>query len=145
VIGGFFNLVHVQNSGVAFGLFAEQGEARSWILAVLGLVALCAVAMYFWITPRGDLLLLTALALVAGGAVGNLIDRIAAGGVTDFLDVYVGSYHWPAFNVADSAITVGIGLMVFDAVLPGRRRRAAAAGTARSSRAAARAAGEPSA
>jgi signal peptidase II len=145
VIGGFFNLVHVQNSGVAFGLFAEQGAARSWMLALLGLVALSAVAVYFWITPRGDLLLLTALALVAGGAVGNLIDRIAAGGVTDFLDVYVGSYHWPAFNVADSAITVGIGLMIFDAVLPGRRRRAAAAGTPRSSRAAARAAGEPSA
>lgn len=142
VIDGFFNLVHVQNSGVAFGLFAEQGAARSWVLALLGLVALSAVAAYFWITPRGDLLLLTALALVAGGAVGNLIDRIAAGGVTDFLDVYVGSYHWPAFNVADSAITVGIGLMIFDAVSPGRRRQAAASPPRGRT---ATAAGEPSA
>ena len=144
VIDGFFNLVHVQNSGVAFGLFAEQGAARAWILAVLGLVALSAVAVYFWITPRGDLLLLTALSLVAGGAVGNLIDRIAAGGVTDFLDVYVGTYHWPAFNVADSAITVGIGLMIYDAVVPGRRRQAAA-GSGRATARAARAAGEPGA
>jgi signal peptidase II len=145
VIDGFFNLVHVQNSGVAFGLFAEQGEARAWILALLGLVALTAVAVYFWITPRSDLLLLTALALVAGGAVGNLIDRIAAGGVTDFLDVYVGSYHWPAFNVADSAITVGIGLMIFDAVFPGRRRHAAATAAPRASGGATRAASEPGA
>ena len=130
VIDGFFNLVHVRNSGVAFGLFAEAGAARSWLLALLGLVALSAVAVYFWLTPRWDRLLLVALALVAGGAVGNLIDRLAAGGVTDFLDVYVGRHHWPAFNVADSAITVGITLMIYDAVFPHRRRRAATSGAA---------------
>jgi signal peptidase II len=127
VIDGFFDLVHVRNSGVAFGLLAEQGAARAWLLALLGLVALSAVAVYFWMTPRGDRLLLAALSLVAGGAVGNLIDRLAAGGVTDFLDVYVGGYHWPAFNVADSAITVGIALMIYDAVVPSRRRRHAPA------------------
>lgn len=127
VVEGFFNLVHVRNSGVAFGLFAEQGAARAWLLALLGLVALTAVGIYFWMTPRGDRLLLAALSLVAGGAVGNLVDRIAAGGVTDFLDVYVGRHHWPAFNVADSAITVGIALMIYDAVFPGRRRQRQAA------------------
>lgn len=142
VVDGFFNLVHVRNSGVAFGLLSEAGATRSWLLALLGLVALSAVAVYFWLTPRWDRLLLVALALVAGGAVGNLIDRLAAGGVTDFLDVYVGSYHWPAFNVADSAITVGIALMIYDAVFPHRRRRAAAA-HATPRPAAARAAGEP--
>jgi signal peptidase II len=77
--------------------------------------------------------------------VGNLIDRLAAGGVTDFLDVYVGRHHWPAFNVADSAITVGITLMIYDAVFPHRRRRAAAAHATPPRATAARAAGEPSA
>ncbi|HEX6204058.1 MAG TPA: signal peptidase II, partial [Thermoanaerobaculia bacterium] len=69
VIDGFFNLVHVRNSGVAFGLLSEAGATRSWLLALLGLVALSAVAVYFWLTPRWDRLLLVALALVAGGAV----------------------------------------------------------------------------
>jgi signal peptidase II len=114
VIDGFLNLVHVKNTGVAFGLFASPGGSTSWALTLMGLVALTAVALYFRFTPHHDRLLLTALGLVAGGAVGNLLDRVMAGSVTDFVDVYVGSYHWPAFNVADSAITVGITLMVLD-------------------------------
>lgn len=114
VISGFLNLVHVRNTGVAFGLFASDGGSTSWVLTALGLVALAAVSIYFLWTPVRDRLLLTALALVAGGAVGNLLDRVMAGSVTDFVDVYVGSYHWPAFNVADSAITVGIVLMILD-------------------------------
>jgi lipoprotein signal peptidase len=72
------------------------------------------VAVYFWRTPANQKLLLSALALIMGGAVGNLIDRILLHAVTDFLDVYVGSYHWPTFNVADSAITVGIGLLALE-------------------------------
>jgi signal peptidase II len=127
VVPGLVNLVHVRNTGVAFGLFASDHGSTNWPLTLLGLAALAAVAVYFWITPRWDRLLLVALALVAGGAVGNLLDRVASGAVTDFVDVFVGTYHWPAFNVADSAITIGITLMVVDSLFPHRRRRMAAA------------------
>lgn len=117
VVRGFLNLTHVRNTGVAFGLFAAQGmTGGSWLLTLLGLAALAAVGTYFWFTPSRDRMLLVALALVVGGAVGNLIDRVVAGAVTDFVDVYVGLHHWPAFNVADSAISVGIALMAFDSL-----------------------------
>lgn len=129
VVGGFLNLVHVRNTGVAFGLFSSDTGSTSWLLTVLGFAALAAVAVYFWLTPSHDRLLLTALALVAGGAVGNLADRIAAGAVTDFVDVFLGTYHWPAFNVADSAISVGIALLVLETLLP-RRLRGGTAATA---------------
>jgi signal peptidase II len=129
VIPGFLNFTHVRNSGVAFGLFASHGDGAlgSLVLVVLGLVALVVVGLYFWRTSTGDRALLSALALILGGAVGNLIDRIGSGGVTDFIDAYVGTYHWHTFNVADSAITVGIVLMVLDLLLP---RRAPASGAA---------------
>ena len=76
-IPGFLNLVHVRNTGVAFGLFASDGGSTSWTLTLVGRCALAAVALYFRFTPAHDRLLLTALALVAGGAVGNLVDRVA--------------------------------------------------------------------
>jgi signal peptidase II len=126
VIPGLLSFTHVRNTGVAFGLFAAHGDAfRTWALAGVGCLALAVVMVYFHRTPREDRLLLTSLGLVLGGAVGNLLDRIAAGAVTDFVDVYVGSYHWHTFNVADSAITVGLLLMAWDALRP----RAAAAQT----------------
>lgn len=118
VIAGFFNLTHVRNTGVAFGLFASDGGGGAWLLTALGLGALVAVGLYFWFTPSRDRILLVALALVVGGAVGNLIDRVASGAVTDFLDVYVGLHHWPSFNIADSAISVGIVLMAIDSFRP---------------------------
>jgi signal peptidase II len=115
VIPGFLNLTHVRNTGVAFGLFASQGmSGGSWLLTLLGLAALAAVAVYFWFASVHDRLLLLSLASVVGGAVGNLIDRMSSGAVTDFIDVYVGTYHWPSFNVADSAISIGIVLMAID-------------------------------
>ncbi len=115
VIPGFLNLTHVRNTGVAFGLFAnEGGNGGAWLLTLLGLVALTAVGIYYWYAPAGDRLLLVALSLVVGGAIGNLIDRISSGAVTDFVDVYVGTQHWPSFNVADSAISIGIVLMAID-------------------------------
>jgi signal peptidase II len=121
LLPGFLNLTHVRNTGVAFGLFAAQGTTGgSWLLTLLGLAALTAVGVYFWFTPSRDRLLLVALALVVGGAVGNLIDRVVTGAVTDFIDVYVGFHHWPAFNVADSAISIGIALMAFDSLRPHR-------------------------
>ena len=121
VIPGFLNLTHVRNTGVAFGLFASDGGSSPWLLTVLGLVALTAVGIYFWFAPSRDRGLLVALGLVVGGAVGNLIDRISSGAVTDFIDVYVGTHHWPSFNVADSAISIGIVLMAIDSFHPRHR------------------------
>lgn len=119
VIDGLLNLTHVQNTGVAFGLFARHGaNGGSWLLVVLGVVALAAVILYFRFAPPTARLLLTSLALIVGGALGNLIDRLSSGAVTDFVDIYVGTYHWPAFNVADSAITIGICLMILDTFRP---------------------------
>lgn len=115
VIPGFFNLAHVRNTGVAFGLFASHGmNGGSWLLTLLGLAALTAVGVYFWYASPRERLLLLALSLVVGGAIGNLIDRMSSGAVTDFIDIYVGDHHWPSFNVADSAISVGIVLMAID-------------------------------
>ena len=118
VIPGFFNLTHIRNTGVAFGMFAHGGSTTGTILlTLLGLGALSAVGVYFWRTPRSDSRLLLALSLILGGAVGNLIDRLFSGAVTDFLDFYVGTYHWHTFNIADSAITIGVVVMLLDLVL----------------------------
>lgn len=118
VIPGFLNIIHVQNTGVAFGFLASHGDPKGTLLLLgLGLAALSFVIYYFWIVPLFDRLLHLALGLVMGGAVGNLVDRLVNGGVTDFIDAYYGTYHWHTFNVADSAISVGIGLMVLSAFL----------------------------
>ena len=115
VVPGFLNFIYVENTGVAFGMFAAHGSSWGWmILALLGIAALTLVGFVFWRTPPTDRILLTALALIMGGAVGNLIDRIANKAVTDFIDAYFRNYHWHTFNVADSAITIGICLMALD-------------------------------
>lgn len=130
IIPNLLNLTHVRNTGVAFGLFPAHGsKAGIWLLTILGLAALTFVGIYFARVPREEHTLLAALALVLGGAVGNLVDRIVSGGVTDFVDFYFGTYHWHTFNVADSAITVGIALMALSALRPGAlSARASAAG-----------------
>ncbi len=126
VIPGFFHLTHVRNTGVAFGLFASYGEAAgTWLLTALGLLALAVVVIYFARTPASARLLLLALALVLGGAVGNLLDRVANGAVTDFLAFFLGNFRWPDFNVADSAISIGLSLLVIDALRPRRHPPAA--------------------
>lgn len=123
VIPGLLNLTRVRNTGVAFGLFASTGRgAGVWVLTGLGVVALTLVTLYFWHVPRSNRMLQSALALVLGGAVGNLMDRVAAGAVTDFIDFYAGTYHWHTFNVADSAISVGIALIVWDTLRSHRRQ-----------------------
>jgi len=117
IVPGLFHLSHVQNTGVAFGRFAANGDALlTRLLVALVVLALGFVAWYFWQTPRDQRLLLFALALVLGGAFGNLVDRATTGAVTDFLGVYIGSYRWPDFNVADSAISVGLVLIFLDLV-----------------------------
>ena len=105
----FFNIVHVSNTGMAFGLF----QGKNWPLAILGAGMIIFIVVYAFRLIPHDLLSAYLLALVLGGAMGNVTDRLMRGEVTDFLDFFVGSYHWPSFNVADSAICVGaIALML---------------------------------
>jgi len=119
IVPGVLYLSHVRNTGVAFGLFAAHGDsAFSWTLSGLSFAALVFVSWFFWRTPTHSRLLLGALAMVLGGAIGNLLDRVSTGAVTDFVGVYLGSYRWPDFNVADSAISIGIVLMLLDSFRP---------------------------
>jgi signal peptidase II len=125
VIPGLFHLVHVRNQGIAFGLFADPPSAgKTFLLVFLSAVALAGVGYVLWTTTAGAAQQNTALALILGGAMGNLFDRVRTGGVVDFLDFFVGPYHWPAFNLADSAIVVGGGLLLLHLVRAGRRRAA---------------------
>lgn len=111
VVEGLFNLTHLLNPGGAFGFLAGQGPVvRQALFVVATFLAAALILYYFHRTPRGYRALAAAFALILGGAAGNLIDRLRFGQVVDFLDFYIGRYHWPAFNVADSAITVGIGI-----------------------------------
>lgn len=113
-VTGFFDLVLVFNRGVSFGLL---GGAPSWATAALIVFALLlSTALCIWMWRADNLLLGTALGFVVGGAIGNVIDRFLHGAVVDFLDFHVAGYHWPAFNVADSAITVGVVLLILDSL-----------------------------
>lgn len=106
VIAGFFNIVYIKNPGAAFGLFRGWGALRVVFLVIITLLALTIIIYLYRKTAEG--LLRFSFSLIAGGAIGNLIDRLRFGEVIDFLDFHIGNYHWPAFNVADSAITVGV-------------------------------------
>jgi signal peptidase II len=119
VIPGLFQIVHTRNTGIAFGMFAgEAGGAGSKLLLVVTSAVMAFIAWMLWhaIRPgsKEHWTLKGALALVLGGAVGNLYDRVAFGSVTDFLDFHWGASHFPVFNVADSAITVGAGLLLLN-------------------------------
>ncbi len=117
VVNGLFDLVHVRNRGGAFGLFASMNPSvRGPVFLVLSLAAIVLVVGMIRGTPPGRSSLVVALSLVLGGAIGNLIDRIRLGEVIDFLDFYHGRYHWPAFNVADVAIVVGVGILMIDLI-----------------------------
>jgi signal peptidase II len=119
-----FNLVLVWNRGVSFGMLGG-GAVPAWLFAAVSLIVVCALAV--WLRRAEGRLTALSLGLVIGGAVGNIIDRLRFGAVVDFLDFYVGRYHWPAFNVADAAITVGVGLLILDALLDDREGRKRAA------------------
>lgn len=113
VIPGFFKLTHVENHGAAFGLFDESpAQWKIGALILFSLVAMIVVATLLWKNSHSMTATGVGLSLVLGGAVGNLWDRLFAGHVVDFLDFYIGSYHWPAFNVADTAIVVGALLLL---------------------------------
>jgi signal peptidase II len=113
IIPGFFNLVYVTNTGAAFSMLANVDSPwRHYFFLVIGCIAMVGLTVAYWKLRKGSRYYSLALALIAGGAAGNLIDRVRFGAVIDFLDFYVGRYHWPAFNVADSAICVGAGLFL---------------------------------
>lgn len=112
------NLTLVFNEGAAFSFLADAGGWQRWFFVALALVVSVVLLVWLWRLKPEDRLTAAGLSLVAGGAIGNLIDRIAYGHVVDFVDVYWRAWHWPAFNVADSAITVGVGLLLLEAFLP---------------------------
>ena len=115
----FFDLVMVWNRGVSFGAFSNGSETVAWLLTAFALAI--AAGLLVWLWRAKDRLTAIAVGLLIGGAIGNVIDRVRIGAVADFLDFHIGNYHWPAFNLADSAITIGVGLIVLQALLGERR------------------------
>ena len=115
VIPGFFRITHVENRGAAFGLFADSpAQWKIAMLVLFSIVALVVVSALLWRNSHSMTTTGIGLALILGGALGNLWDRLLNGRVVDFLLFYIGQYQWPAFNVADSAIVVGAGLLVIE-------------------------------
>jgi signal peptidase II len=115
VIDGLIDITYVRNTGVAFGIFNSfSSPAKSLMLSMFGLTAAAIVILYSLRSPARNRLLQAALSLILGGALGNLYDRIQYGYVIDFLEIYYRSYHWPAFNVADSAISTGVVLLALE-------------------------------
>jgi signal peptidase II len=123
VIHGFFNIIHVRNTGGAFGIFGgERGGIGSILFVVVSLIAIGAIVFLFVKTKENEKTLTLSFSLILSGAMGNLIDRLQYGEVVDFLDFHLSAYHWPAFNVADSAICIGIGLMALELLTRDRKR-----------------------
>jgi signal peptidase II len=121
-VTSFFNLVRVHNHGAAFSFLAAAGGWQRWFFTGIGVVA--ALFMLWMLRSHaGQTLFCLAISLILGGAVGNVIDRLLHGYVVDFLDFFWGSWHFPAFNMADSAITLGAGLLILDEILRVRRGR----------------------
>jgi signal peptidase II len=115
VIQGFFNLTHVRNTGGAFGIFGGQKTGTgSLVFVIVSLIAIGAIIFLFIKIKENERTLALSFSLVLSGALGNLIDRLRYGEVIDFLDFHISDYHWPAFNVADSAICIGIGLLALE-------------------------------
>jgi len=122
VIDGLLNFAYAQNTGVAFSMLDEHGDAGRWGLSAIAFVAAALVLFFFWRTPRSDDRILGALALLLAGIVGNVTDRMRLGFVVDFIDVQFGSWHYPTFNVADAAICVGAGLLLIDMFLSKKKQ-----------------------
>ena len=110
----FFNLVLGLNRGVSFGMFSSDSNLSRWLLTALALAIVCALAVWLWRAEKPWLAV--ALGLIIGGAIGNVIDRAMVGAVVDFFDFHAADYHWPAFNVADMAITCGAAVLIWDSV-----------------------------
>lgn len=118
VIPRFFRITHTENTGAAFSLFADSpSHWKTAMLVGFSVIAMIVVSVLLWKQSRPLTTTGVALSLILGGAVGNLWDRVASGRVVDFLDVYYKSYHWPVFNLADSAIVIGASLLVLEILL----------------------------
>ncbi|WP_020563187.1 signal peptidase II [Methylosarcina fibrata] len=119
----YFNLTYVHNTGAAFSFLSQAGGWQRWFFA--GLAIAISIVITFWLArlQKHEVLLAAALSLILGGAVGNLIDRLVYGYVIDFLDVYYRGWHWPAFNIADSAITLGVALMLAESFGLGKPKK----------------------
>ena len=121
VVANFIYLVHSQNPGIAFGVLSDSASSWTRIGLIAGSIVVIAVLACMLVANRGiGTLSVAGLALLLGGATGNVTDRIVHGGVTDFFEVWLGSYRWPAFNVADSAIAIGAALLILDVLFGSR-------------------------
>lgn len=120
-VTGFFNLVLTHNQGAAFSFLANAGGWQRGFFIVIALVAIVVISVLL-ARHAGQTLFCVALALILGGAIGNVVDRVALGYVVDFLDFHLAGWHWPAFNLADSAITVGAVLLIADSFRRDTRR-----------------------
>lgn len=118
-VTSFFNLVMYRNPGISFGLFQTDSPLGAWVFVVLALAI--TGGLLIWLGRTRQRWLAAGIGLLIGGAIGNVVDRVRFGAVTDFLDFHLAGYHWPAFNLADSAITVGVALLFADALF--RRRQ----------------------
>lgn len=117
-VTSFLNLVAVWNRGVSFGMFASEAEIMPWILA--GMALAVSLVLAIWLARSETKALMYGLGLIIGGAVGNVVDRVRFGAVIDFVDAHIAGYHWPAFNLADSAITIGVILLLLDGFVGNR-------------------------
>jgi len=124
-IFGWLNMTLAHNYGAAFSFLSDAGGWQRWFFTVLA--SLISIVLIIWVLrlPRRQWLSGLSLALIIGGAIGNLVDRIQLGYVVDFIDVHYAGWHWPAFNIADSAITCGVVLMILDAILQSLKARKA--------------------
>lgn len=123
VVGNFFELIHARNPGAAFSFLRDSSFRLPFLISVSIIASVAVIAIYRKLKPEQKLAAL-ALSLILGGAVGNLIDRVRLGEVVDFLNVHwYHKYYWPAFNVADSALCVGVGLLALDMILEERRKK----------------------
>ncbi|MBN1363711.1 MAG: signal peptidase II [Syntrophaceae bacterium] len=122
VIDGFLNIVYVMNPGAAFGFLADTSETFRYFFFIGITVLVILLIIYYMVKSKSEnMFYVMSLTLIFSGAVGNLIDRVRFGAVIDFLDVYVGTAHWPAFNVADSAISIGAVLMIWGTIVKRRK------------------------
>lgn len=121
VYTSYFNLVLVGNPGAAFSFLADAGGWQRWFFVLLSIVVSIVISVILIRKPQTKLIS-WGLSLLLGGAIGNLIDRLRFGVVIDFLDLHLGDWHWPAFNLADSAITLGVALLIIDEIIRARNQ-----------------------